>query len=137
MSSGEDTCFLILKYFLIIINVIASIGCVFILFSISYIVSTDEIGSIEDKYVLAIVYAILIALLIFFILGIIGFVKEHFELTLAYAIFETVNMILLFSIGWHKKFSALDFLLIICVYIYAYMIKSREKSRMPSAPSMV
>ena len=134
---SEDICFSILKYFLIIINVIVSIGCVFMLFIIDYIVSSGEIKWIEAKYGVAIIYAFFIAFLIFCIIGIIGFVREHFGLTLAYAIFETVNMILLLSIGWHKNVSVLDLLLIICAYTYAGMIKSREKSQVLSASIMV
>ena len=124
---SEDICFWILKYFLIIINVIVSIGCVFMLFIIDYIVSSGEIKWIEAKYGVAIIYAFFIAFLIFCIIGIIGFVREHFGLTLAFAIFGTVNMILLLLIGWYKDFSILfDILFIICAYTYAYMIKFRR-----------
>ena len=136
MASVKDTCFSILKYFLIIINVISSIGFVLILFRISYIVSTHEIKPIEAKYGLVIFYLFFITHLIFSILGIIGFVLEHFGLTLAFAIFESVNMILLFSIGWYKAFSVFDIVFIICVFIYAEMTKSR-RSQMPSTLAMV
>ena len=127
MDSGKDICFSILKYFLTIISILSSIGIVLILFGMSYLVSADEIESIEDKYGLAIFYVFFIANLIFCILGITGFVKEHFGLTLAFAIFGTVNMILLLLIGWYKDFSILfDILFIICAYTYAYMIKFRR-----------
>ena len=54
MDSGKDICFSILKYVLTIFSILSSIGIVLILFEMSYLVSADEIESIEDKYGLAI-----------------------------------------------------------------------------------
>ena len=138
MASCKDICFSVLKYILVIISVISSVGIVLILFGMSSLISASEIESIETKYGLAIFYVFFIVNLIFCILGIIGLVKEHFGLTLAFAIFGTVNIILLLSIGWYRGFKVLfDVLFIICAYTYAGMIKSRGKSQMPSAPAMV
>jgi len=118
-----DTIFKVLKYILIVSNVLVIIGSIFIA------ISGKDLGEPEFKNNHAVLLFACFMVLIFCAIGIIGALREHFALTLTYAILMTLALILeVAELSSEDVFSFLiSVFIVICAYSYAALIKRTQR----------
>ena len=120
--------FSVLKYILIVSNILLIIGCLFLLI-LGMGLMEAEPKEYDSKYKsvnnTALIFVILVPIGVFLV-GIIGAVKEHSLLTLTYAILIIIYMIWNVFTEAIWEFSFLTFITG-CTYLYLALINYIEK----------
>ena len=136
---STERLFSVLKYILIVVNVLFIIGCLFVLIiGMELIEAQPENKKYHSKYKSlgenALIFIVLMSIALFSV-GIIGAVKAHLPLTLTYAILMTIYVVLC----PFASFTAFLFHIFItgCAYLYAALINRNKKTQAATQESQL
>jgi len=118
-----DTIFKVLKYILIIANVLIIFGSLFIC------VSGRDLGEPELKNNHTVLIFACLMVILFCFIGIAGAYKAHFGLIITYSILMTIALILEIAELSHEDIGSymISLFILCCAFAYAFLIKRIEK----------
>jgi len=118
-----ESIYKVLKYVLIVSNVLIVIGALFLA------ISGKDLGEAEFKNNHGVLLFACLMVILFCTIGIVGAWKSHFALTLTYAILMTIALILeVAELSSEDVFSfILSIFIVICAFSYAALIKRMQQ----------